>query len=122
MQTSRSRTSPCPASSLTAAMSEVQRSHSWGPADHGTVTPLMGLAAAGTIAPLMGLAAPATVTPLMGLADRGTMVSLMGLADLGTAKPLMVPSRNASRGPQDGRIVRPGRPGWEQIAIPGDRG
>ena len=93
-----------------------------GPADHGTVTPLMGLAAAGTIAPLMGLAAPATVTPLMGPADRGTMVSLMGLADLGTAKPLILPSRNASRGPQDGHIVRPGRPGWEQIAVPGDRG
>jgi hypothetical protein len=81
-----------------------------GPADHGTVTPLMGLAAAGTIA------------PLLGLADRGTMVSLMGLADLGTAKPLMLPSRNASRAPQDGRVARPGRPGWEQIVIPGDRG
>ena len=92
-----------------------------GPADHGTVTPLMGPAAAGTIARLTGLAAPVTVTPLMGPADRGTMVSLMGLADLGTATPLMLPSRNASRGPQDGRLARPGRPGWEQIAIPGDR-
>ena len=76
----------------------------------------------GTAVPLMGPADHGTVTPLMGLAVRGTMVSLMGLADLGTAKPLILPSRNASRGPQDGHIVRPGRPGWEEIAIPGDRG
>ena len=100
-----------------------------GPADRGSASPLMGPAAAGTIPPLMGLAATATVTPLLGPADGGAMVSLMGPAGPGTAAPLMRPSRNTSRRPHSGRLARPGRrpadgpgrPGWEQITVPGDR-
>lgn len=95
--------------------------------ERGTAVPLTGPADPGTTTPLMGPATASTITPLLGPADRGTMHSLMGPADPGTATPLMLLSRQyimqtarrtsrpGCRRPAGG----PGRPGWEQITIPG---